>query len=76
MHHYGQLEGLAADRIRSRFTEAEECRLARRARTDSGTVADEQRRGRIKAATAPRSSPVGDAYQLRHPSIRLQRRTS
>jgi hypothetical protein len=76
MHHYGQLEAMAADRIGSRCTEAEESRLARRAGADSGAVADDQRRGRIKEATAPRSSPVGDAYYLRHPSIRRQRRTS
>jgi hypothetical protein len=35
MHRYGQLEALAAERIRSRFTEAEESRLAHRVRADS-----------------------------------------
>ena len=38
MHHFSQLEALAANRIRRRFAEAEESRLADRARADSRAV--------------------------------------
>ena len=76
MRHYGHLEALAAgsdpwsvDRSRRVPT-----RIPRRDRFQGS--ADDQRRGRIKEVTAPCSSPVGDAYDLRHPQHSTPRRAS
>jgi hypothetical protein len=76
MHHYSRLEALAADRIRSRFAEAEESRLAHRARVDfravrttRGEAGSKKLRLPVPRLSATRST--GDT-----PSIRLQRRTS
>jgi hypothetical protein len=76
MHHSSQLEALAADRIRSRFAEAEESRLAHRARADSravrttrGEAGSENLRLPVPRLSATRST--GDTT-----GVRRQRRTS
>jgi hypothetical protein len=76
MHHYSQLEALAADRIRSWFAEAEESRLRHRARADSKAVRTTGGEAGSKKLRLPvprlSATPIpGDT-----PSIRLQRRTS
>jgi hypothetical protein len=75
MHHYGQLEALAAERIRSRFAEAEESRLAHRAPADSRA----ERTTRGEAGPKKVRLPVLRLSAMRStcdtPSIRLQRRT-
>jgi len=76
MHHYSQLEALAADRIRSRFAEAEQFRLAHRARADARAV----RTTRGEAGSEKLRLPVPRLSATRiagdTPSIRPQKRTS
>ena len=76
MRHYGQLEALAADRIRRRVAEAEESRLAHRARVDSRaarTTRGEAGPTKLRL-TVPRLSATRITCDT--PSIRLQRRAS
>jgi hypothetical protein len=75
MRHYGQLEALAADRIRRRVAEAEESRLAHRARVDSRAARTRGEAGPTKLRlTVPRLSATRITCDT--PSIRLQRRAS
>jgi Na+-transporting NADH:ubiquinone oxidoreductase subunit NqrC len=68
MHHYSQLETLAAERIRSRLAEAEGSRLTHRARADSRAV----RTTRGEA----RSKKLRLAYCIRHLQQLTPRRAS
>jgi hypothetical protein len=76
MHHYSQLEGLVAERIRSRLGEAEESQRAHRARVDSRAA----RTTRGKAGATKLSPPVPGLSATRMtcdiPGIRLDRRAS
>ena len=76
MHHYSQLEPLAAERIRGRLAEAEESRPAHRARTDS-RAADDSRKGPINKKLR---LPIPGLWATRStcdtPGIGLQRRAS
>jgi hypothetical protein len=72
MHHYSQLEALAADRIRSRLAEAEKSRLAHRARVDSWaarTTREEAGSKKLRRLSATRMT-------CDTPGLRLQRRAS
>ena len=71
MHHYGQLEALAADRIRSRLAEAEESRLAHRARVDSRAARTRGEAGPTKLRHLSATRMTCDT-----PGLRLQRRAS
>jgi hypothetical protein len=76
MHHYSQLEGLVAQRIRGRLGEAEESQLAHRARVDSR----EARTARGKAGSKKLWLPVPRLSAARRtcdtPGIRFHRRAS
>ena len=77
MHHYSQLEALAADRIRRRFAEAEESRLAHRARADSRAARTTRgEAGPKKKLRLPVPRLSATRITCDTPSIRLQRRTS
>ena len=77
MHHYSHVEALPADRIRSWFTEAEQSRLAHRARTDSRTAQTTRREAGPKKKLrlgVPRLSATGRTDDT--PSIRRKGRAS
>jgi hypothetical protein len=76
MHHYGQLEALAADRIRSRFAEAEESRLARRARADSRAARTTGGEAGSKKLRLPLSRRSATRIACDTTSLRFQRRRS
>jgi hypothetical protein len=63
MHHYSQLEGLVAERIRSRLGEAEESQRAHRARVDS------------RAARTTRGKAGSRKFWLHVPGLSATRRT-
>jgi hypothetical protein len=75
MHHYSQLEPLAAERIRVRLAEAEESHLAHRAAADSRA-----RTTRGEAGSKKSRLPVPRLLAMRStcdaPGVRLQRRTA
>lgn len=76
MHHYSQLESLAAERIRCRNAETEESRLAHRARADSRaarTTRGEAEPKKELRLPVPRLSAMRSTCDT--PSIRLQRST-
>jgi hypothetical protein len=76
MHDYGYLEALAADRIRRRFAEAEESRLAHHAQADSRAARTTRKEAgsRKLRLRAPRRSATRIACDTAR--TRLQRRTS
>lgn len=76
MHHYGHLEALAADRIRSRFAEAEESRLAHRARVDSRAARTTRGEAGSKRLRLPVPRLSATRLTCDTPRIRLQRRAS
>ncbi len=76
MHHYSQLEALAADRIRSRLAEAEESRLAQRAGTDSGAPRTTRGETGSKKLRLPVPRLSATRVTCDTPRIRLQRRAS
>jgi hypothetical protein len=75
MHHYGQLEALAADRIRSRWAEAEGSRLAHRARADSRASRTTSGETGSMKFRLPRSRRSATRVACDTPSVRFQRRT-
>jgi hypothetical protein len=76
MHHYSQLEPLAAERIRSRLAEAEEFRLARRARVDSRAARTTLGKAGLKKLWLPVPCLSAARITCHTPGIRLQRRAS
>jgi hypothetical protein len=76
MHHYSQLEALAADRIRSWFAEAEESRLAHRARADSKAVRTTGGEAGSKKLRLPLPRLSATRSACDTPDVRLQRRAS
>jgi hypothetical protein len=76
MHHYGQLEALAADRVRGRFAEAEGSRLAHRARADSRAAQTTREEAGSKKLRLPLSRWSATRIARDTTSIRLQRRRS
>ena len=76
MHHYSQLEPLAAERIRSRLAEAEESRLAHRARVDSRAARTTRGEAGSKKLRLPVPRLSATRITCDTPGIRLQRRAS
>ena len=76
MHHYGQLEALATDRIRRPLAEPEGSRLAHGARVGSRAVRTTRGGAGSKKVQVPvlRVSPSRSTSDT--PTIRFQRRTS
>ena len=76
MHHFSQLEGLVAERIRSRLGEAEESQRAHRAQVDSRAARTTRGKAGLKKLwlPVPRLSATRSACVT--PGIRLHRRAS
>jgi hypothetical protein len=72
MHHYSQLEALAAERIRNRLAEAEGSRLAHRSRADSQAA----RTTRVRKLWLPVFGLSPTRSTCHTPGIRLQSRAS